>query len=233
MPDLAQTIARYRKHASGYDESARRTMWVRERTIDKLELRAGDRVLDVACGTGLSLEALRRAVGPDGEVVGVEVSPEMMAIARERVADAGWTNVRLLRSAVETAVIPGCFDAVLFHFTHDVMRSPQGLRQIFTAVGQGGRVAFAGMKYAPRWMAPVNVIVRAKARPYMTTLDGLNTPWDLALPYMDTFSWYPVLFGTAYVGWGRTRDPETRVGAAASVDLADGPSNGHPTFIPS
>jgi demethylmenaquinone methyltransferase/2-methoxy-6-polyprenyl-1,4-benzoquinol methylase len=205
MPDLAQTIARYREHANGYDESARRTMWVRERTIDRLDLRPGDRVLDVACGTGLSLEALSRAVGSTGEVVGVEVSPEMMTIARQRVRDAGWDNVHLLRSPVETAAIAGDFDAVLFHFTHDVMRSPQALDRIFSAVGRGARVAFAGMKYAPRWMAPVNLIVRAKARPYMTTFDGLDTPWDLALPYLAEFSWYPVLFGTGYVGWGRAR----------------------------
>jgi demethylmenaquinone methyltransferase/2-methoxy-6-polyprenyl-1,4-benzoquinol methylase len=222
MPNLAQTIARYREHADGYDESARRTMWVRERTIDRLDLRLGERVLDVACGTGLSLDALCRAVGPTGEVVGVEVSPEMMAIARDRVRDAGWSNVHLLRSPVETAAIAGRFDAVLFHFTHDIMRSPQALLRIFSAVEPGARIAFAGMKYAPRWMAPVNVIVRAKARPYMTTFDGLNRPWDLALPYLTEFSWYPVLFGTAYVGWGRAR------GCDESCLVREGRADGRP-----
>jgi hypothetical protein len=47
------------------------------------------------------------------------------------------------------------------------------------------------------------VIVRAKARPYMTTFDGLAEPWDLALPYLVGFEWYPVLYGTGYIGWGR------------------------------
>ncbi len=57
-------------------------------------------------------------------------------------------------------------------------------------------------------MAPVNVIVRAKARPYMTTFEGLDTPWDLALPYLSEFEWRPVLFGIGYIGWGRVHKAE-------------------------
>jgi arsenite methyltransferase len=202
-PDAGEAVARYRRHAPGYDASARRTMWIRSATIDQLGLRPGDRVLDVGCGTGLSLAALHAGVGSGGEVVGIELSPDMIGIARRRVADARWDNVELLETPVEVAAIPGPLDAVLFHFTHDVMRSPAALQRIFAATRPGARVALAGMKYAPWWMAPVNVLVRAKARPYMTTFDGLAEPWDLALPYLGGFEWYPVLYGTGYIGWGR------------------------------
>lgn len=204
-PGLADTLARYREHADGYDASAQRTMWIRTRTIDKLALQPGERVLDIACGTGLSLDPLRRAVGRHGEVVGIEVSPEMIDIARARVADAGWDNVALIESAIESATIPGHFDAVLFHFTHDVVRSPLAVARVFAALQPGARVALAGMKYAARWMVPVNMIVRAKARPYMTTFDGLAIPWDQVLPYLERFEWQSVLFGTGYIGWGESR----------------------------
>jgi demethylmenaquinone methyltransferase/2-methoxy-6-polyprenyl-1,4-benzoquinol methylase len=216
-PNAAEAISRYRRHANGYDASARRTMWIREGAIAKLGLRPGERVLDVACGTGLSLHALRHAVGPEGEVVGVDLSPEMMSLARQRVAEAGWNNVRLLESALESAELVGLFDAVLFHFTHDVMRSPPALERIFAAMRPGARTAFAGMKYAPWWMAPVNLVVRAKARPYMTTFDGLAAPWDLALPYLSEFDWSPVLFGTGYIGWGRTHGADSALRSAEQV----------------
>lgn len=206
-PDAAKAVARYRHLAAGYDASARRTMWMRKATIARLQLQAGDRVLDVACGTGLSFEALHNAVGAHGEVVGIELSPEMICIARQRVAEAGWGNVRLIESALETAAIPGPFDAVLFHFTHDVMRSPVAPQQIFAATRDHARIAFAGMKYAPWWMAPLNLVVRAKARPYMTTLEGLAAPWDLATPYLDEFDRRTVWFGMGYIGWGRSRNP--------------------------
>jgi demethylmenaquinone methyltransferase/2-methoxy-6-polyprenyl-1,4-benzoquinol methylase len=129
----------------------------------------------------------------------------MTELARQRVAEAGWRNVSVLESAIESAEIPGSLDAVLFHFTHDVLRSPAALERIFSAARPSARVAFAGMKYAPWWMAPVNLVVRAKARPYMTTLEGLAAPWDLALPYLEGFQWYPVMFGTGYIGWGSRR----------------------------
>ena len=202
---LADTLARYRQHALSYDASAQRTMWIRRRTIDKLELRPGDRVLDIACGTGLSLDALQQRVGPNGAVFGIEVSPEMIDVARQRVASNRWQNVHLHQAAVEEADIPGRFDAVLFHFTHDVMRSKPALQRVFASLKSDARVAMAGMKFAPRWMAPVNVIVRAQARPYMATFDGLETPWDLAMAHVDGFERQSVLFGTGYIGWGRVR----------------------------
>ena len=72
------------------------------------------------------------------------------------------------------------------------------------------------MKYGPWWMAPVNLIVRAKARPYMTTFEGLDKPWSLALPYLLEFEWSSELFGIAYIGWGRVHKAESAASASSS-----------------
>ncbi len=53
--------------------------------IEALRLRPGDTVLDVGCGTGLSFPLLSAAVGPTGHVIGVDASPQMLAVARRRV----------------------------------------------------------------------------------------------------------------------------------------------------
>jgi ubiquinone/menaquinone biosynthesis C-methylase UbiE len=180
-------------------------MWIRMRAIESLALRRGDRVLDVACGTGLSFAPLRAAVGAEGRVLGIDVSPEMVELAQRRIDAAGWENVSALESTLEAAEIRAPLDAILFHFSHDVLRSPGALARIFAAARPGARVALAGMKYAPWWLAPLNLVVWAKARPYMTTFDGLAAPWDLALPYLEGFERRSVLFGTGYIGWGRVR----------------------------
>ena len=56
-------------------------------------------------------------------------------------------------------------------------------------------------------MAPLNAITRAKARPYVSTMDGLKRPWDLALPYLSRFDSAPVMCGIGYIGWGRAAGP--------------------------
>jgi len=204
-PDPQLAIARYRAHAPGYDASAVRTMALRRRTVAKLELRPGEAVLDVACGTGLSFPLLREGVGETGRIVGVELSPDMLALARERCVREGWRNVTLIESAMETADLQGPVDAILFNFTHDVLRSPAALERILAAARPGTRVAVAGMKLAPWWLAPLNAVVRAQARPYMTTFEGLARPWDLLEAYLEGFERETVLFGTGYIGWGEVR----------------------------
>ena len=204
-PDPQLAIARYRDHAAGYDASAERTMPLRHRTVAKLALQPGQTVLDVACGTGMSFPLLREGVGESGRIVGVELSPDMLAIARERCAREGWSNVTLVESAMETADIPIPVDAILFNFTHDVLRSPAALARIFAAARPGACVAVAGMKLAPWWLAPLNLVVLAQARPYMTTFEGLGRPWSLLEAYLERFERESVLLGTGYIGWGTVR----------------------------
>jgi ubiquinone/menaquinone biosynthesis C-methylase UbiE len=77
-------------------------------------VRAGQTVLDIGCGTGATLQALRDAIGSDGRVVGVDYSPRMIARARNRVRHHGWTSVKI-RQADATRTTHGHaeFDAAV------------------------------------------------------------------------------------------------------------------------
>jgi demethylmenaquinone methyltransferase/2-methoxy-6-polyprenyl-1,4-benzoquinol methylase len=203
VADHALAVERYREHAAGYDASCARTQPLRLETVAKLRLRPGDTVLDAGSGTGMSFPMLVPRVGSQGRVVGCELSPEMMALARGKVRTQGWDNVTLLEGAIEDAAIPDGLDAILCFYTHDVMRSETALESIFRRAKPGARVAVAGMKKFPWFMAPLNVYTYAKARPYMTTFEGLSAPWTLLERWLPDLERRPTQFGMGYIAWGR------------------------------
>lgn len=75
-----------------------------------LDLRPGNTVIDVPCGTGQSFEALQRGIGPSGVLIGVDLSPGMLRQAAARAQRHGWTQVRTLHHDAKTldaAVLAG------------------------------------------------------------------------------------------------------------------------------
>jgi SAM-dependent methyltransferase len=72
-----------------------------DRLVARAALTAGQHVLDLGTGTGAVAESAAQMVGPQGQVVGVDLSPDMLALAQQRVAAAGLTNVRLCEGRAE------------------------------------------------------------------------------------------------------------------------------------
>ncbi len=203
--DTALAKQRYRKISSQYDYATRRIEPVRKKAIEALHLEPGQRVLDVACGTGKSFAMLSKAVGPSGVVVGVEQSPEMLSQARDRVREAGWDNVELIESPIESADLAGPFDAVLFIYTQDVLQSEAGLERIFSAVRPGARVVSSGLKLFPWYIGIANIWLLAISYPYFTTFKGLRKPWRLLEKHVDLQHREPTFFGSGYLAQGVRR----------------------------
>jgi ubiquinone/menaquinone biosynthesis C-methylase UbiE len=199
-PDRDFALATYAKLARNYDDSCHRVEPVRRLTIALLALKPGDTAFDVASGTGLSLPLLAAQVGASGRVVAIEQSPEMAEQGRRR----GLANVEHVVAPVETAALRCQADAVLFHYTHDVVRNPAALAHLFAHVKPGARVAIAGFKLPTGWRALFNPWHRHRTRGYLSTLEGVRQPWSILAGYVPdlTFVAEPFL-GSGYVGAGR------------------------------
>jgi SAM-dependent methyltransferase len=106
-------------------------------------LEAGERVLDVGCGNGAtSLEAARR-VAPGGAVLGVDISPPMLDLARRRASEAGLTNVEFLQADAQVhAFEPSEFDVVVSRFGVMFFEDPEAaFANLARALRPGGRLA--------------------------------------------------------------------------------------------
>jgi ubiquinone/menaquinone biosynthesis C-methylase UbiE len=195
-------LRQYRSRARIYDLELALFEPVRRRAIDLLHLKNGDRVLDVGCGTGLSFSALEGLVGRKGSIVGIEQSPEMLERARARAAENRWKNVALISASVEEAAIPIAADAALFHFTHDIMRTPSALANVVSHLKPGARIVASGLKWAPIWAMPLNVLVWNAAMRSTSTIEGLTRPWSHLEPLVSGLELEQMLGGTVYVASG-------------------------------
>jgi ubiquinone/menaquinone biosynthesis C-methylase UbiE len=202
-PDRDAALEQYRRAAPGYDRHMRSLARFQRKAVEKLELGPGETVIDVACGTGVNFPLLEEAIGPSGRIVGVDLSPEMLALARERVADNGWDNVTLVEAPMEEAELNVEADAALFSFTHDVLQSPEAVANVVAHVRPGGRVACTGPKLGARWNVPVNFLVKRIARPYITTYEGLDRPWRELERHTSELRHKDLALGGSYVAWGR------------------------------
>ncbi len=105
----------YDSAALDYKEASER-FWgfLSLRTVDQMKLPIGGRVLDVACGPGASTVAAAESVGPEGLVVALDSSQQMLRMAGERAAEHGLENVELKLGDMAQLDFPsGSFDAVI------------------------------------------------------------------------------------------------------------------------
>ena len=204
-PDTSASCAKYRRRAAHYDLELMPFEPVRTKAIETLAPQAGDTVLDIGCGTGLSFAPLLQCIGASGRIVGVDPSPDMLEQARQRVAHNGWSGVALLEATAEDAPLQGKADAALFHFTHDVLRDPQALDHVLAHLKPGARVVASGLQWAPPWLLPTNLFVLGAALYSMSTMDGLAQPWTLLANRLDGFEVRSFSWAGIYVASGRVR----------------------------
>lgn len=156
----------YTRYAALYDRIARRTPGVgglRESVADALDPAPGDTVVEMGCGTGANFPYLRERVGPAGTVVGVDFTPGVLEVARDR-ADA-WENVHVVRGDATRPPVADA-DAVLATFVSGMLADPAAaVRTWGELAGAGGRLALADLGRTTRTpFRPLNALFRGIVR---------------------------------------------------------------------
>jgi ubiquinone/menaquinone biosynthesis C-methylase UbiE len=144
--------------------------FLRRRTLVLADLRRGDQVLDVGCGTGVLTRLAAEAVGPEGVAIGIDPGPAMIAVARLKAART-LNRARFELGAIEALEFGDCtFDSVLssfmlHHLPGDVKRA--GLTEVSRVLKLGGRLVlldFDPARPIARLMMAVGRLVPGYAR---------------------------------------------------------------------
>ncbi len=178
---------------------------MRQKAVRLLKLKQGDRVLDVGCGPGGSFPYLVDAVGPSGEVVGVEISPEVAINARRRIEKNQWSNVLLIEGDAKTVKLQAKFDGLLLFAAADVYASPQALDNIFPYLEDDARVVAFGAKLSRnrfRWLLNpfFRLAVPKLAFPSMPPIDC--QPWRPLEKRVGQLHVEDHFFGWMFLAWG-------------------------------
>ncbi len=207
-----EVTAIYRKRAKRYDITANlyRLLGFREPAyralaVDALNLKRGDTVVEIGCGTGLNFPFLQEAVGPEGRIIGVDLTDAMLAEAQARVEKERWTNVQLVQSDAVRYQFPSGVDGIISTFAITLASEfDQIIRSGAEALAPGGRFVILDFKLPTRW--PTRWLVPVAAwltRPFGVRVEMASRhPWETIEKHFETSFRREYYMGMAYISAG-------------------------------
>lgn len=177
----------------------------RRRAIDALQLDPGDTVVDLGCGTGLNVPLLRKAVGSEGRIIGVDLTADMLEKAAERTRSAGWTNVDFEQADMASYQFPPAVDGVLSTLAITITPAYDDvIRRATGTLRPGGRLAIMEMRRPAGWPEWLVRILAWLNRPWGVRLDeqGDRTPWRSVQHYLRDTTYEEFYFGALYMAAG-------------------------------
>jgi ubiquinone/menaquinone biosynthesis C-methylase UbiE len=174
-----RAVATYNAAADSYDDGAN-SFWGRfgRRTIERLDLKRGDEVLDVCCGSGASAIPAAQAVGPEGSVLGIDLAERLLEKARAKAKVHRLENVEFrIGDMLDLRLAESRFDAVVCVFgIFFVPDMAAAVRELWKVVRPGGKLAIT--TWGPRFFEPGNTVFWDAVRDVAPDLHKSFNPWD-------------------------------------------------------
>jgi demethylmenaquinone methyltransferase/2-methoxy-6-polyprenyl-1,4-benzoquinol methylase len=207
----------------GYPQRSQRL-----RAVRALGLRPGDTVIDIACGTGLNFPLIEEVIGPDGRIIGVDLTGAMLARAEERTKANGWSNVSLVQADAVDFDFPNGVDAILS--TYALSQVPECAEVIAhgaAALSAHGSWVVLDLKLPARTPRVLARLGSAVVRPFAAMDEWIGCrPWETIRAAMQReladSCWTELFFGTAFLAVGSGPGRRQRRRAARDGRHAEG-----------
>ncbi len=154
----------------------------RLRALQFAGLKKNDTVLDICCGSGLSIEPIRSIIGPGGKIIAVDANKQMLELARKKALKNNWHNVQFIESDINNLSIETKADMALLALCwYDRNICTQWVHHVSQFLKPGsGSFCFMDYKYPQNW-------VKYIATPILSIL----VKWLGEAYNVDDLKWYP------------------------------------------
>jgi demethylmenaquinone methyltransferase/2-methoxy-6-polyprenyl-1,4-benzoquinol methylase len=176
----------------------------RSRAVQTLGLQRGNCVVELGCGTGINFPLIVEQIGPEGRLIGVDLSPRMLACAQERVERAGWKNVELVQSDIVEYNFPEGVNGVLsigvFGYLADCDRV---IEAVSHALVPGGRLVIMDGKRPGRLPLWVFKLIVWLSRSFGVTSDYFDKrTWESVERFFRETAFEQMYGGMIYISSG-------------------------------
>src|SRR2546428_8044789 len=155
IQEYSRMAREYDAHVTPYHEPIAR------RLLELAQVKEGERILDIGCGTGIVALEAAAAVGETGSVVGIDLAEGVVRLAADKAAAAGLRHVGFEVMDSRALRFPaGSFDAVLSGFGHPLIERGRCFEEVHRVVGEAGRFALCVWNPVKAQEKPASRLVR-------------------------------------------------------------------------
>jgi len=177
----------------------------REETISILNLKKGQIVLDVACGTGLNFPYLFNYIGPNGRIIAIDIAPDMLMKAKIRAHNNTFNNIEFKLGNISEIELPKVDAAVACWCMISIANYRKALKNIIKSVHSHGKIAILDFKRIDGFPGSIlNPILKQIS--YFTHQIVTREPWrnlKQLLRNVQMREWkYGGILSSVYLAWG-------------------------------
>lgn len=203
--------ALYRKRARWYDFTANlyyllgfREVAYRKIAVAALQLKPGDTVVEIGCGTGLNFGLLQKVVGPQGRIIGLDLTDAMLEQAQARIRRQGWKNVSLVEVDAASYTFPRGVNGILATFALTAIPEYDAVvAHAADALGAGNRLVILELKRPAGWPDWLVKFLRLFLKPFGVKPEHETyTPWRSMEHYFNRLDLQEYYFGAVYQAVG-------------------------------
>ncbi len=190
-----------RTYLLGRDASYRR------RAIQRLNLKRGDRVLEIGCATGLTFPFIREAIGEEGEIIGLDYSKALLRKAEERIKKKNWKNIRLVQQEASQLSLNEEVDGVLSIYTMPLVYDyREAIKRAVDLLKDNGRLVILSSKHTSGFFRFLNPLASLANRPFVprgeSSIKSWEEIWEIMRGLLREVKIESFFFDLIYLAWG-------------------------------